>query len=179
MLATWFIYDGVHAVTKPTEHLDAAREATALVDSSIDANADFTDKQLTLLVRAHGAALAIAGTTLALGVAPRSSALTLAALNVPLAVANQPFTGGTRARSERTPKFVRTIGAIGAALIAGADYEGRPGVQWRIAQARKDLGTSAQLAEKDVQKALHSASDSVKGQGRRATRKASKALHMA
>lgn len=176
MLAGWFVYDGVHAVTRPADHLDAARETTARLDRMITPDATFSDKQLTLLVRAHGAAVAVAGTTLALGVAPRSSALTLAALNVPLAVANEPFTAGGRPRAERTPRFVRVVGAIGAALIAGADYEGRPGVQWRIAQARKDLATSAQLAEKDARRAVHSASDSVRDGGRRAARRARTAI---
>ncbi|WP_155990685.1 DoxX family membrane protein [Paraoerskovia marina] len=177
MLASWFVYNGVHAVTRPQEHLAAARAGTDLVGSRVATDTELTDKQLTLVVRAHGAAVALAGTTLALGVVPRTSALALAALNLPLAVVNEPLSNGPRPRSERTPEFVRAVGAIGAALIAGADYEGRPGVQWRIAQARKDLSTSVELAGKDAQMAVHAATDSVKDSGRRAARRAKKAVH--
>ncbi|NMM16374.1 MAG: DoxX family protein, partial [Cellulomonas sp.] len=32
----------------------------------------------------------------------------------------------------------------GGALLAGADYEGRPGVAWRVAKAREEHASAAQ-----------------------------------
>lgn len=147
MLASWFVYDGLQAALKPAEHVRAARSGVELVEKSAGIEAPLSEKQVATLVRAHGAATAVAGLFLAVGKAPRTAALTLAALTVPLAVVNQPFTGGEATRAERTRKFVANVGAIGAALIAGADYEGRPGVQWRLEKARHDLALAKQTKQ--------------------------------
>lgn len=155
MLASWFIYDGVQAALKPAEHVRAARRGTSLVGRQVGIATPLSERQVSVLVRAHGAATAVAGLCLAFGKAPRTAALTLAALSVPLAVVNQPFTPGDAPRDERTRKFVANLGAIGAALIAGADYEGRPGVRWRVDRARKDLEL-AKNAKHQVDAAKHS-----------------------
>lgn len=150
MLASWFVYDGLQAALKPAEHVRAARSGVELVEKSAGIEAPLSEKQVATLVRAHGAATAVAGLFLAVGKAPRTAALTLAALTVPLAVVNQPFTSGEATRAERTRKFVANVGAIGAALIAGADYEGRPGVQWRLEKARHDLALAKQAKQEAV-----------------------------
>jgi len=147
MLASWFVYDGLQAALRPAEHVRAARSGVELVEKSAGIEAPLSEKQVATLVRAHGAATALAGLFLAVGKAPRTAALTLAALTVPLAVVNQPFTSGGATRTERTRKFVANVGAIGAALIAGADYEGRPGVQWRLERARHDLALARQAKQ--------------------------------
>ena len=147
MLASWFVYDGLQAALRPAEHVRAARSGVELVEKSAGIEAPLSEKQVATLVRAHGAATALAGLFLAVGKAPRTAALTLAALTVPLAVVNQPFTSGGAARTERTRKFVANVGAIGAAPIAGADYEGRPGVQWRLERARHDLALARQAKQ--------------------------------
>ncbi len=150
MLASWFVYDGVQAALKPAEHVRAARAGVERVEKRVGIEAPLSERQVTTLVRAHGAATAVAGLCLAVGKAPRTAALALAALTVPLAVVNQPFTGGEATRAERTRKFVANVGAIGAALIAGADYEGRPGVQWRLERARHDLALAKQAKQEAV-----------------------------
>ena len=150
MLASWFVYDGLQAALKPAEHVRAARSGVELVEKSAGIEAPLSEKQVATLVRAHGAATAVAGLFLAVGKAPRTAALTLAALTVPLAVVNQPFTSGEATRAERTRKFVANVGAIGAALIAGADYEGRPGVQWRLEKARHDLALAKHAKQEAV-----------------------------
>ncbi|GIJ00182.1 DoxX-like protein [Sediminihabitans luteus] len=139
LLASWFVYEGLGAALRPAEHVAAARAGADLAAGNVEQVPELSDTQLGLLVRAHGVATVVAAGFLAIGKAPRTASLTLAALTVPLAVVNQPFTGNDRTRTERTERFVRNLGAIGAALIAGADYEGRPGVQWRVERARKDL----------------------------------------
>jgi uncharacterized membrane protein YphA (DoxX/SURF4 family) len=181
MLASWFIYDGVQAALHPAEHVRAARRGVSLVGQQLGVEEPLSEKQVTGLVRAHGAATAVAGLFLAVGKAPRTAALALAALSVPLAVVNQPFTPSDVPRDERTRKFVGNLGAIGAALIAGADYEGRPGVRWRVDRARKDIDL-AKSAKHQVDAAKHrvgsvtdKAAHSVADTSRRATRTARRA----
>ena len=135
LLATPFIYDGVQAARKPSEHVAAAKSGSALATQALGAE-PLSEQQVVTLVRAHGIATAAAGTLLALGKAPRASAVALALLSLPLVVVNQPFTAPRDERGPRTDRFLRGLGAVGAALIAGADLEGRPGVSWRVQQAR-------------------------------------------
>ncbi|PTU54420.1 DoxX family protein [Sphaerisporangium cinnabarinum] len=179
MLASWFVYDGVQAALKPAEHVRAARAGVELVEKRVGIEAPLSERQVTTLVRAHGAATAVAGLCLAVGKAPRTAALTLAALTVPLAVVNQPFTGGEAARTERTRKFVANVGAIGAALIAGADYEGRPGVQWRLERARHDLALAKQAKQEAVVAGAKSTAKDVSRSARRAAKAAQDAAQHA
>ncbi len=149
MLASSFVYDGVQAAMHPAEHAAAAREGSALVTERLGAS-PLSEAQVATLVRAHGVATAVLGLALAVGKAPRTAALALAALTVPLAVVNQPFTSKGSEREERTAKFVRNLGAIGAAVIAGVDLEGRPGISYRVSRA----GTAAaRQAERAAQRA--------------------------
>ena len=73
-----------------------------------------------------------------------------------LAAVNQPFTAPKAERSARTERFVRNLGAVGAAHIAGADMEGRPGITWRVQHARATPAAvhAAKDAKKSVKKAV-------------------------
>jgi uncharacterized membrane protein YphA (DoxX/SURF4 family) len=148
LLATWFIYDGVDAARHPAAHALTARGPADQVTSQIGRE-PLTDRQLKIAIRTHGALTVTAGVNLAFGRTPRLAALALAALSVPLAVAEQPFTSGSVARGERTERFVRRLGAIGAALLAGIDTEGKPGVAWRVGHSRntREAVTTAKKAE--------------------------------
>ncbi len=167
MLATWFIYDGVQAAISPRAHVPAAQRGVGLVGGRMGVQDPLSERQVAQLVRVHGAATAVAGLCLAVGKAPRTASFALAVLTVPLAVVDQPFTSGEGTRGERTGRFVRRVGAIGAALIAGADNEGRPGVQWRIEKARADLARAAEAN-----------ADAIAEKGRRARRAAKKAARV-
>jgi len=145
LLASSFVYDGVQAALHPAEHASGAREGSGLVTAQLGRPA-LSDAQVSLLVRAHGIATALAGVALAVGRAPRTAALVLAALTAPLAVVNQPFTSQGEERTQKTTKFMHNLGAIGAALIAGVDLEGRPGISWRVHHAREAAAVSASKA---------------------------------
>ncbi|MDR2722554.1 MAG: DoxX family membrane protein [Cellulomonadaceae bacterium] len=142
LFAAPFIQQGTDAVMHPSDHAATARP---LIDSITDKVGidPLSDAQLRTAVRVHGGLTAVLGTTLALGIFPRISSLKLAALTAPLVALNQPFTvkGKTEdakaERAEKTAKFAQSLGLVGAALIAGADLEGRPGVKWRVNAARE------------------------------------------
>ncbi|PRZ04890.1 DoxX-like protein [Isoptericola sp. CG 20/1183] len=165
LLAVPFVYDGLSAALHPAEHTAAARDGADRVTQTLGVDR-LDDTQVSLLVRAHGAVTVAAGLLLAVGRAPRTAALTLAALSAPLAVVNQPFSSQGELRTEKTGKFVRNLGAVGAAVIAGIDLEGRPGMSYRIGQQRAVASRTAkhtvEAATKDAKHAASSASRSVK-----------------
>ncbi len=136
LLAAPFVYDGVQAAIHPAEHVEAARGLTDTVTDRLGVTR-LSDDKLTLAVRVHGGLTAVLGVALAAGFFPRTASLQLAALTAPLAVVHQPFASKGPARAETTGRFVRAIGYVGAALIAGVDTEGKPGMSWRVSQARK------------------------------------------
>ncbi len=174
LLATSFVYDGVQAAMHPAEHAAAARQGSALVSERLGAS-PLSEAQVKALVRAHGVATAVLGLALAVGKAPRTAALALAALTVPLAVVNQPFTSEGAEREERTAKFARNLGAIGAAVIAGVDLEGRPGISYRVSHAGTAAARTARTARQSASFASHRAGDSVAAAARRAEKAAQRA----
>lgn len=129
LFAAWFLSEGLDAVRRPDPHMartDAAWET--LGRGRLPEPPD--DDRLRLLVRVHGAAMALAALMLALGRAPRSAALALAALTVPLAVVNQPFGASARVVATASDaavaatahgsrrRFGRPIGATGGVAAA-------------------------------------------------------------
>jgi len=133
LLASWFVSEGLDAARRPTAHVAFARPA-------VDELLARTSSVPRTIVQVHGAATAAAGLALAFGKAPRTAALLLAALTLPVAAASMPGRKSagtpTEVRRARWERFVRSLAFAGAALLAGADNEGRPGVSWRLADAR-------------------------------------------
>jgi uncharacterized membrane protein YphA (DoxX/SURF4 family) len=161
LFASWFLTEGIDAVRHPAPHVEVARDAlgraTALVpDGSLGPLERYrrpSERDLTLLVRAHGAATAVAALLLATGRAPRTAALALAGLTLPLAAADAPEghrphlphprrtqtaqdAADKAEKHERRRRFVRSLALTGGALIAAADTAGRPGIAWRVEHAR-------------------------------------------
>lgn len=152
LLAAWFIHDGIDAARHPAVHVVTARRPANQATDALG-RAPLSDRQLRTLVQVHGGLTVAAGVALAVGRTPRLAALSLAALSLPLAVAEQPFTPGPRTRADRTEPFIRRLGAIGAALLAGVDSEGRPGMAWRIEHARTERAATKATEKKAAKKA--------------------------
>ena len=157
LFASWFVSEGYDAARRPEVHAERARAGLERVvrlvphgalGGALDRYRHPTTAQLVTLVRAHGAATAAAGALLAAGKAPRTAALALAALTAPLILANLPLrehpAPDKEARRDRKDRLVRAVAFTGGALLAGADYEGRPGVAWRVAKAREEHASAAQ-----------------------------------
>jgi uncharacterized membrane protein YphA (DoxX/SURF4 family) len=153
LFASWFVSEGLAVVRHPATHAAEARGALTTLRARLPEPVrqgpagqaigyELSDRQLTTIVQAHGFALAGAGVLLAIGKAPRTAALALAALTAPLALVNLP---GKRVKGEdplvrhaRRDRFIRALAFTGGALIAGVDLEGRPGISWRVQKARSD-----------------------------------------
>lgn len=180
LFATAFVADGVDTVRNPEPHVARTQAAYRQLSARVELP-QLDPSQMTMLVRAHGAAVTVAAVALALGKAPRTAALALAALTVPVAAVNQPFVpdegeedrelgqvnhssvveAEQRVRLER---FLRNLSAIGAALLVALDREGRPGVGWRVQHARVDRAAmrEARAMLKDARREARSALREVK-----------------
>jgi uncharacterized membrane protein YphA (DoxX/SURF4 family) len=128
LLSAWFVGEGLDAVRYPAAHVARTQAAWQQLGRRVDLPPAPSPMQLTALVRAHGAAMTVAGAMLATGRAPRAAALTLAALTLPLAVVNQPFGSAARVVAtasdtaaggeRRRMSFGRSIGATGGVSTA-------------------------------------------------------------
>ena len=153
LFTSWFVAEAVDAIRHPSVHATSAREGAAALrgcvgrlprvgDALDDVLTSVTDRQLGVVVQAHGMATVAAAGALALGRAPRTAGLALALLTVPVAVAalpaGKPFTGAPdEAEAARRRKFWTSLTALGGALLAAGDLAGRPGMAWRVAAARE------------------------------------------
>lgn len=160
LFAAWFVAEGLDALRHPAPHVESARSGLSLVEGQGRArrvtdrlpdrltSGRLTDTQLTVAVRAHGAAMVGAAALLALGRAPRTAALVLAGLTAPLVVANLPdresrTTQETQARRDR---LVRSLSFTAGAVLVALDREGRPGLRWRL-DAAHDHRVATRTAE--------------------------------
>ncbi len=89
MLAAYFVADGLDAVRAPEAHVARFRKVQPLLERA--GVPPVLSSDATMLARASGAVSAIAGLCLATGRKPRTAALTLAVLNIPVTVVNNPF----------------------------------------------------------------------------------------
>jgi uncharacterized membrane protein YphA (DoxX/SURF4 family) len=145
MFAAWFAVEGWEAVRHPAPHVDRLRTTWADLAARVDLPPVPSDQQLRTAVRVHGAATAAAAAALALGRAPRTAALVLAALTAPLLLVDQPVRPAAAGhhvpgRPDRAAveRFARSVSMLGGALLVGLDHEGRPGIAWRIEHAAKE-----------------------------------------
>ncbi|WP_028048913.1 hypothetical protein [Cellulomonas sp. URHD0024] len=150
LFASWFVSEGLDVVRHPSSHAAEARGALTTLLDRLPAPVrqgpagevlgyELSDRQLTTVVQVHGVALAGAGILLSMNKAPRTAALALAALTAPLVLVNLPRRRGTESKAERQARrerFVRALAFTAGAILAAADYEGRPGVAWRVHRAR-------------------------------------------
>lgn len=136
MLAATFVTDGVDAVIRPEAHAEKFRKVVPALEKAGVPPALYADPKM--LARVSGAVSAVSGLMLATGRRPRSAALTLALVNVPLTLVNNP---AWAARGEERRRYlaglVRGVSLGGGLLVAAADLAGKPSWGWRIANARR------------------------------------------
>ena len=130
LFASWFVSEGLDALRRPEPHVARTEACWQTLGGRLGLPATPTGSQVRALVRAHGAATVVAAAMLGLGKAPRTGALLLAALTVPLVVVNQPF-GGSAAvvataseAAEAAParsRFGRPVGPTTTGRASAAD----------------------------------------------------------
>lgn len=138
MLAAPFVVDGVDAVRHPDDHVERLENATASLEQlGVRVPAD-----PKLLARLSGALTVGAGLLLATSRAPRTAALTLLVVNVPVTLVTNPVWAATSSELRRryASGLLRGAGLAGGLVLAAADREGKPSFRWRLAAAREQRG---------------------------------------
>jgi len=137
LLASSFVATGVDALLHPDSHVEKFRKVEPALEKAGVPPAIASDTRL--LVRVSGAVTAVAGLLLATNRKPRTAALTLAAMTVPVTLVNSPvWTGGSRERKKEMRRGLLTgASLVGGLLIAGLDRDGRPSLAWRATNTRE------------------------------------------
>jgi putative oxidoreductase len=114
LIAGMFVYGGLDAFRNPSGKAPRAAKVTPAIADAVGIDAD-TEQ----LVKLNGAVQVAAGTTLALGILPRTSALALAVSLVPTTLAGHRFWEETdeAARAQQTVQFLKNAAMMGGLLM--------------------------------------------------------------
>ena len=129
--------DGLDAMTHPAHHVEKFEKVSPVLEKA--GLPPVLTSDATLLTRASGAVSVVAGLGLATGHAPRTCAVVLAALNLPLTVVNHPLwkAKGRQERTEALSGLMRGAAVGGGLLLATVDREGEPSLAWRLSNKRE------------------------------------------
>ncbi|HLS48680.1 MAG TPA: DoxX family membrane protein [Actinomycetaceae bacterium] len=137
LLSATFIADGIDAVRDPQSHVDRVERITPLLQS-VGVPPSLTRDPVSL-VRVSGGITTVAGLMLATGRKPRLAAAVLAAVHLPVMLANNPV-WTARDREERADMrrgLIRGVSLLGGLAIAALDRDGKPSLTWRAANHRE------------------------------------------
>ncbi|MEE6282702.1 DoxX family membrane protein [Georgenia sp. MJ170] len=160
LLASSFLASGLDALLRPDAHVVKFREVESLLEKAGVPPAVTGDTKL--LVRVSGAVTLVAAGMLATNRNPRSAALALAALTVPITIANNPV-WTTRDKSERKRMrdgLLQGASLVGGLALAGLDRDGKPSLVWRAANTRehkaliREIKAAAKETKADLKSSL-------------------------
>ena len=163
LLASWFVYSGVQATLAPQAR--AAQLAPEL--GPVLADMGLGEVRTEDVVKAHGAATAAAGVSLALSRNPRSSALLLAALQGGTLGLDRPFWKETDPdkRREGLESLIKNVALLGGVLIAataGHSTHHTNRAKAKKAKKAKHRAKSAPAQAEVIKKAQRTASSELK-----------------
>lgn len=150
MLSSMFLVGGASAL-KHTDRL--AQRAKPVVDRFLPAVERTMTVPFTVdakrLVQLNAGVHIVAGSMLATGRAPRTSALVLATSLVPTTVAGHRFweESDPLQRSNQRVHFTKNLSLMGGLLIAAVDTEGRPSLAWWARRRARQLNKATQLTK--------------------------------
>lgn len=143
LLAAPFVAAGIDAIRKPAGHRAAAERILGVLER---AGVPTKDIPVDVLTRVTGVVFTVAGVSLARGRMPRSTALMLGAMQIPMSLGRNPFWEQSGpARRASLSALVADAGLIGGALIASTDRGGRPSLGWRASTWAKDVSENAHI----------------------------------
>lgn len=154
MLSTVFVTGGLDSFRHPGGRIEAARP---VVDMAAKQFGIPNDPELA--VRANGALMMGAGTLLALGKMPRTSAALLAASLVPTTYAGHAFWSeqDEQTRQQHKLQFMKNLSMLGGLLVAAVDTEGKPGLAYRSQQAKVEASRTADRTKRNALRAAQQA----------------------
>jgi uncharacterized membrane protein YphA (DoxX/SURF4 family) len=145
LLASIFLADGVEAVRRPDSHVERFRKLEPLLGKL--GIGPVSDDDARAVVRVTGLVSTVAAVMLATSRSPRTAALTLAAVTVPLTVVNNPvWTATDRGRRREMRRgLLRGAALTGGLLLAAVDRDGKPSLGWRLANDRQHRAALREL----------------------------------
>jgi putative oxidoreductase len=149
LLAAIFVSGGVEMLRNPKQPMQAAEP---VVDKTVGQVEDKLPDQVPTdtesLVKLDGMIKVGAGLALAFNRFPRVAALLLAGSLVPTTLAGHRFWESTDPgeRAQQRIDFVKNLGLLGGLLIASADTNGKPSLNWRARHAARVAGAKAEHA---------------------------------
>ncbi|WP_080795126.1 DoxX family protein [Corynebacterium pacaense] len=158
MLASVYIVDGADTVLNTRSHVEGTEVVLDRVRYVLPRKyARRITSDPELVTRIIGGTKIAAGSLLAIGRVPRTSAAALAVVTVPTILARNAFweTQDAAEKSNRRNGFVTNIALLGGLFITTVDTEGKPGVKWRASNAAK-------RSRKQIQQALPTRSETEK-----------------
>lgn len=156
MLASVFVWEGVDNLRNASEHVKETEGFLKTVRKAVPSEYQgYIPNDPELVTRAIGGAKVGAGSTLALGKAPRTSAAVLAAATLPNLIGKNNFWAADNKEDKESRRngFVTNTALLGALFIATQDTEGKPSLRWRAQKAGK-------RTNKKIQQALPTKSES-------------------
>lgn len=149
MLASVYVADGVDVVLNSQAHVEGTQTVINRLRTVVPRKyMKKLPEDPQVITQAVGATKVLAGSSLALGKAPRTSATVLAAISVPTIIARHAF-WETQDREEKIARrqgFLTSIALLGGLAITSADTAGKPGLKWRADKAVQKASTQIQQA---------------------------------
>lgn len=157
MLASVFVWDGVDTLRNTSEHVADTESVLKSLRKVLPREyAGYIPNDPELVTRALGGAKTAAGTSFALGKAPRTSAAVLALTHIPNLAGNSFWSADSKKDKEaQRTNFITNTALLGALAIVTQDTEGKPSLRWRTAKA-------SERANKKIQAALPGKSEQQK-----------------
>jgi uncharacterized membrane protein YphA (DoxX/SURF4 family) len=177
MLSSIFIVGGLDALRNPEGKVKRAEAVTQPLTERFPALPQDTET----LVRINGAVQVGAGALLATGKFRRLAALVLLGSLVPTTYAGHRYweEADDAKRAEQKMHLLKNLGLAGGLILAALDTEGAPSLGWRAKRKAHNLGTAVAVGRAATGTRAHGSADKAAKLGRRATRKANKAAHVA
>lgn len=178
LFASYFVAEGVRAVTKPAELApDAERftsTVTPLLQRVVPADiAAYVPEKAETWVRAAGVAQVVGGAMYATGLGRRLGALLLAKASVLNLAISLPDKGAPKvAKDAARPEVLRNAALLGAAVLAARDTEGRPSLAWRAEHTAKVTERKAAAIGDDVTRSARKAAQRTEKQAKHLSKKA-------
>lgn len=167
MLASYFVVNGVKALKEPEEFSDETQQFTSTVVPLAKNAVPQLPESATTWAMIRGGLQVVGGVALATGKMRRLGAVLLATSMVPSLMASNPAQEGQK------DDFLAKLALTGGTLIAAGDLQGRPGLGYRAATARKRAEKRQRIAERA--EARGAATERVRGKARRAGKAVAKA----
>ncbi|MDO5500595.1 MAG: DoxX family membrane protein [Propionibacteriaceae bacterium] len=180
LFASYFISEGVKAVTKPAENAPDAEAFTStvapLLQRVVPADvASYVPEKAETWVRISGAAQIAGGAMFATGIGRRLGAVLLAKASVlNLAIAMPGKNASKDAKALARPDVLRNAALLGAAVLATQDLQGKPSLGWRSQQAAKAAEKKASDIGSDISKSAKKATAKAEKKAKQLSKKARK-----